>query len=94
MIFYQLLPTTSTVNEYGRQMRILILTLGFKGLRRNHKLNLEHDMVIIIVTLANTFRRSSFILMSGTARFNSPRADIMMQSSITAKKVSMSGKIY
>ena len=32
LIFYQLLPTTSIVNEYGQQMRILILILGFKEL--------------------------------------------------------------
>jgi len=31
---YQLLPTTSVGNEKGKQMRIQILILGFKGLRR------------------------------------------------------------
>ena len=34
MIFYQLLPTTSVGNEWGQQMRIQILILGFKGLKR------------------------------------------------------------
>ena len=32
MIFYQLLSTSSVGNEYGQQMRIQILKLGFKGL--------------------------------------------------------------
>ena len=32
MIFYQLLPTTSVGSEWGQQMRIQILILGFKGL--------------------------------------------------------------
>ena len=31
-MFYQLLPTTSVGNEWGQQMRIQILILGFKGL--------------------------------------------------------------
>ena len=33
LIFYQLLPTTFVGNEWGWQMRIQILILGFKGLR-------------------------------------------------------------
>ena len=32
LIFYQPLPTTSVGNEWGQQMRIQILILGFKGL--------------------------------------------------------------
>ena len=32
-MFYQLLPSTSVGNEYGQQMRIQILILGFEGLR-------------------------------------------------------------
>ena len=35
LIFYQLLSTTSIVNEDRRKMRILIFNLWFKGLTRN-----------------------------------------------------------
>ena len=32
-MFYHLLPSTSVGDEYGQQMRIQILILGFEGLR-------------------------------------------------------------
>ena len=35
LILYQLLPTTSVGNEYGQQMRIQILILGFKALTQS-----------------------------------------------------------
>ena len=38
LIFYQLLPTTSVGNEYGQQMRIQILILGFTGLNAHQYL--------------------------------------------------------
>ena len=34
LTFYQLLPTTSVGHEWGQQMRIQILILGFKGVNR------------------------------------------------------------
>ena len=33
-VFYKLLTATSVGNEWGQQMRIQILILGFKGLKR------------------------------------------------------------
>ena len=41
LIFYTLLPTTSVGNEWGQQMRIQILNLGFKGLMTHHYLLLQ-----------------------------------------------------
>ena len=54
-MFYQLLPITSEGNEWGLQMRIPILILGFKGLRLQEGMTNIPDQLLLKHTKNNRY---------------------------------------